>query len=308
MNFSRHLAASVLALLLSYVVAACSSGSSGSVAGGRDSFIQQYCAEFMPCCSKAGKPADGAQCRAFVGALTQGATYDDATANKCLDEVRAQSSSATFCQTGASGPSCSKVFSDSTGVAKPGEACSEDEDCAPSSEGQVECASLFKDGATIRKCQIRVTGKAGDTPCVGTVDGNVTSYSSSGDTDIPMKGYLCYVKDGLRCDSTTKSCKVIAKIGEPCEGFGSNLCTDDAYCDTTKKLCVARAAVGQPCDGFSSDRCVDGAYCNTTTKVCVAAFADGAACKMSSECASRNCVNGACAKRSDFTTAFLCGG
>lgn len=296
-----------LALLLG-----CSSNSSdGTVAGDRDSFIAQLCQQYMPCCAKAGRASDGAQCRAFYGAFASSSTYDAAAGSACLSEVKAAAASPTFCESGMSSgtsPSCAKVFNRAGGTKKPGETCTEDDECAASSEGEVECRSLFRDGATIKKCQIQIVGKAGDTPCLGTVDGNITSYNSSGDTDVLPRGYLCNVKDGLRCDSTTDKCVAIAKVGEACEGFGSNLCTDDAFCDTTQKKCVARKPVGEMC---TSDQCVDGAYCHTTTRLCTASLAVGAACKSSTECVTRSCVNGTCAKSgggTDLTTAFLCGG
>jgi hypothetical protein len=310
MNFTKSFGAAFLVISVFSAAAACSSGDSGgSVAADSSSFISQLCAEYMPCCAKAGKPSDGAQCRAFYSAFTGSATYDAAAGSKCLEEVRAQKGSASFCDEGISAPSCEKAFGSNTGTKKPGEACSEDEECAPSAEGKVECASLFVGGSQIKKCQVQVTGKLGDTPCAGTVDGNTTSFSGSGTaTDIPPKGYLCYVKDGLRCDSKTGACAAIAKVGEACEGFGSYLCTKDAYCDTTAKKCVARKAVGAACTGFSSEQCVEGAYCDSTTKACVASLAVGAPCKSSNECASGSCVNSACAAGGDLTTAFLCGG
>jgi hypothetical protein len=301
-------------LLLAFFVfaASCSSNSGDSTtAGDRSGFISKFCDQYMPCCAKAGRPSDGAQCRAFYGAFSNEGTYDAAAGSACLSEIKANSSSPTFCENGISGsnaPSCSKVFSQTDGTKKPGETCASDSECAPSSEGDVDCRSLFKDGATIKKCQVQITGKAGDTPCLGTVDGNLTSYNSSGDTDILPRGYLCDIADGIRCDSATDKCVAIAKVGEACEGFGSNLCTKDAYCDTTLKKCAARKPIGEAC---TSDHCVEGAYCNTTTKVCTAAIAVGAACKSSTECISRSCVNGTCAKSgggTDLTAAFLCGG
>jgi hypothetical protein len=305
------MARTLLAILFLTVACSSSSNSSGTVAAGKDDFIAKLCDLYMPCCAKAGKPADGAQCRAFYGAFA-GTNYDAASGNACLSEVKAQSSSPTFCETGTSSstsPSCSKVFSSAAGVKKPGEECTQDSDCAASSEGSVDCRSLFKDGATIKKCQVQIVGKAGDTPCLGTVDGNITSYNSSGDTDVLPRGYLCNVKDGVRCDSTTDKCVAIPKIGEACTS-GTAACTDDAYCDSTTKKCVARKPSGSMCSSFTTNECADGLYCNSTTKVCTTAIADGAACKSSSECLSRSCVNGSCAKAgsSNLTTAFLCGG
>lgn len=296
------------------LIAGCSSGS-GS-AGDRDAFISQVCDLYMPCCSKAGKPSDGSQCRAFYGAFASSASYDAGAANLCLTELKASSASPTFCEDGMDNskvPSCDKVFSGSSsgGTKKPGETCSQDSECAPSTEGKVDCRTLFKDGGTIKKCQIQITGKAGDTPCLGTVDGNLTSYNTSGtETDVLPRGYLCNVKDGLRCDSTTNKCVAISKIGEACAGFGSNLCTKDAYCDSTTKQCAARKPVGSACTSFSSEQCADGTYCDSASKTCKASLAVGAACTSSSECISKSCVNKVCDKTggTDLTTAFLCGG
>ncbi len=311
MSFLRTISASIMVASLAFAAAACSSGDSGgSVASDRDSFIRQLCEQYMPCCAKASKPTDGAVCRAFYGSVTANAAYDAAAGSKCLDEVRAQASSATFCMDGMSSnnsPTCRTVFGNGGGTAKPGETCSTDGDCAPSSEGTVDCASLSKDGATIKKCQIQIAGKAGDSPCVGTVEGNITYYAGSGTaTDIPPKGYLCYVKDGVSCDGLTKACKAMGKVGEACTG-GSYACTKDAYCDTATKLCAARKPVGAACESYSA-QCADGTYCNTTTKVCTASLADGAACKTGSECASRICFNGVCkAATTNLSTALLCG-
>ena len=294
-------------LILLFVLAiGCSSGTSSSE---RDDFIAQVCQRYMPCCAAAGKPSDGSACRSFLGAFA-GQTYDAAAGKACLGELDAQKSSPSFCDgnfTSKSTPSCGKALSSTGGTKKPGETCESDSECAPSSEGDVNCQSLYlSGGSSIRKCQVLVAGKAGDTPCVGTVDGNVTSYETSGDTDVLPKAFLCDVANGVRCDSTRK-CVAIPKLGEACDGFGSNTCTKDAYCDSTAKKCVARVAIGAACDTFSSN-CVSGAYCDSTSKQCTKALADGAPCSSSTPCASHSCVNGKCGGSIDLGTAFLCGG
>lgn len=291
----------------------CSSSSAGGTTGtasGKDDFLSQYCAEFAPCCAKAGLPSDGAACRAVYGALTP-SNYDAAAGNACLSEIRALSSSPTFCDnlgsTTGSAPSCKKVFQTTAGTVAPGGECTQDKDCAPSSEGSAKCASLYKGGTTIKKCQIQIAGKAGDSPCVGTVDGNVTSYSSSGTaTDIPTKGYLCDVKDSVYCNSTSGKCTAISGVGGPCTSSYSHECAKDAYCDLSSKTCAAKKPASAACTG---DQCITGTYCDDTTKVCTTQLAEGAACKTSKECLSNNCINSKCAKSglSDLSLAFLCG-
>lgn len=297
------------AVFLAVFVLGCSSGSSGD--SPQNTFVAQVCEQYMPCCAKAGKPSDGAQCRALYGAFAASSTYDAAAADRCLAEIKVQAgTSPSFCEDGMSSskvPSCAAVFKTATsGTRKPGETCNEDSECAPSTEGKVDCRSVFVASATIKKCQVQVAGKAGDGPCLGTVDGNLTSYNSSGDTDVLPRGYLCDVKDGLRCDSTTDKCVAIAKTGEACASTGSYSCTKDAYCDG--KLCVTKKAAGAACDTFS-DQCAEGTYCDSTTKACTTSLPVGAKCTSSSQCVTRSCSNGACAAASgSLTTALLCGG
>ena len=295
----------------SFALGGCSSSDSG--AQSQSDFIAKYCAEFTPCCAKAGRPTDGATCRAFVSAFAPQGGFNVNAANACLGEVHAASSRADFCDNlgGGSVPSCDKVFAKGGGGSvAPGGTCTKSSDCASSTEGKVDCASSFSGGSTTRKCQVQVVGKAGDSPCVGTVSGNTTSYSgSSSSTDIPSKGYLCNVKDGVYC-SSTGACTAISPVGGDCSGssFGYE-CVPEAFCDFTTKKCVARKATGEPCDTFG-ESCVPADYCESTSKTCEPKVADGAACSDSQSCASGNCVNKKCEKNglSDFGLAFVCGG
>jgi len=287
-------------------------GCSSDGASSRDDFITKYCAEFAPCCAKVSRPTDGASCRVFVTALAP-PSFDSSAADACLTELRAAATSPTFCDSAgsASGPSCNKVFGSAAGTAKPGEVCTKDEECAPSAAGKVICASLFNNGTEIRKCQVQVAGKAGDSPCSGTVDGNVTSFSGSGTvTDVAPMTYLCNVADGVYCDSTSMKCAAIGMVGDACSAFGGSYsCAKTAYCDSATSKCTARKAAGDACTSFS-DQCSAGNYCDDTTSKCVAALAVGAACASSQACASDSCVNGKCAAAGsdDLGLAFLCGG
>lgn len=277
----------------------CSGGDSG--AGNKDQFIRQLCEEYSPCCKMAGRPSDGAQCRAFYGAVTPSTGYDPAVGEACLTEVRARKD---VCDTSdAAAPSCSKVFgSGSRGTAKPGEACEDDSDCAAPTEGEVECESDFVDGATVQQCQVQLTGTEGSTPCLGTVDGKVTIYAGSAD-GIPATGYLCHVADGLSCQ--TGACKKMPGVGEACTG-GTYACVPSAYCDFAASMCKERVALGAACT--DDDECVATAYCETTGKLCTARHAVGEACTLNAECQSDSCTNQKCGSGNDFALAFLCGG
>jgi hypothetical protein len=289
-----------------FVFACSGSSNSGLVttdASSRDSFITSYCDQFMPCCTKAGLSGNDSACRAFVTAFAPAGSYDPAAGSACLNEVHAASSSPTFCDASSSqAPSCSRVFS-SGGTTQPGGTCQNTSECAPSSQGKVECASVYRNNVEIRKCQVQIQGKAGDGPCVGTVDGNVTSFSGSQD-DVAPTGYLCNVADGLSCDYKTLKCTPLADVGAHCAG--SSTCVKTAYCDFSSSTCLAKKALGMACTSSSSNECADGAYCDTTQKLCTALIADGSPCTASNACSSGRCVNNVCGKGS-LSLSLLCG-
>ncbi len=304
----------VVAIVWVGVVVACGGGSS-SEAATSDSFAEQYCATFAPCCGQANRPTDGATCKAFVTAAASGKTYDAAKGTECLDQMKAASSKAEFCtKLGSSdAPSCQDVYKAPPGNVAPGGACKDDKDCAPSTEGKVDCASTFSSGAETRICQVQITGKEGDSPCLGTRDGNTTSFSFSGSgsgTTTPSRGFMCNVSDGLRCDSKTTKCTRISDVGGPCDG-SSYACVKTAYCDATQK-CVPRLAEGSPCgtNGVSSSACADTTYCDGTTKKCTKTLPAGAACTKSEQCETDRCLNGRCdtSGSDSLSLALLCGG
>jgi hypothetical protein len=294
-TISTLLGAGVVALLA--VVGCGKSDSEG--AGDKDQFIAQLCAEFSDCCKAAGRPSDGAQCRAFYGAFTPATGYDQTAATACLEEVRA--TGGNKCEAGSSNtPSCRKVF-ESSGTKQPGETCDDDSDCAPAESGESACASSFVGGATVQQCQTRLVGKAGSSPCIGTIEGSTTFFSNS--DEIATTGYTCDVADGLACDDATGACTALAAIGETCSGGGFYQCVAGAYC--SQGTCRGRVAVGSACT-FGDD-CVDGASCSQDSQTCVALLAAGAACTSSSDCASSNCTNQKCSANDDLSLTFLCG-
>lgn len=294
----KQLLAVLLAGAWACVVAGC--GGSDSGAGDKDQFIAQLCAEFADCCEAAGRPSDGAQCRALYGAFTPASGYDQAMAQACLDEVRAVQNA---CDTSSvSTPSCRKVFATSGGTKKPGESCEDDDDCAAPESGQAECVSDFVNQASVRQCQVQLPGTVGSAPCVGTVDGNITIYSGSAD-GIPLTGYLCNRADGLTCDGQTGACESLAAVGEACAG--QSQCVPSAYCAVAESVCKQRLALGAACE--DDDQCLSSAYCEPGGKACAARRATGQACTINAECESDDCTNQKCAADNDLSLAFLCG-
>jgi hypothetical protein len=275
----------------------------GSKPADMTSFIAQYCEILMPCCSKAGRSTDPAQCKALFTAFSSSSTYDATAGGTCIDALKAASSSATFCDNGGGDVSaCDPVFNANTGVKKPGESCSQDGDCAASTEGKVDCATSYSStGAQTKVCQVQVKGTAGDSPCVATIDGNTTSYYL-GSTTPPSKAFTCDVADHLYCDTsgttanppTPAKCTTQKDVDGVCTSSFGHECVKSAYCSYTLQKCVARVAAGQTCDTGVSNACVDGYDCDDTSKKCVALLANGATCTGAAQCASDRCVNGAC--------------
>lgn len=322
--------ASLVTLSTSAAILACTGGSGtsnglgGGGAGDANAFFDDFCATFGPCCAKVNKPTDGAGCRTFYAAFTSDQVYDAAKGQACLNEIHSHQNDADFCSdpTGKS-PSCEGVFKkagSSSGTKAPGETCSEDEDCASSSEGDVRCMSSYSSGGAVTKtCSVLIeNGHEGDTPCVGTKDGSLTVYetssSSSGDagpTKAPDRGYICDVAGGSYCDSQTHVCTKIQDVGGECSDFSQYACVKTAYCDFSTKKCVARVGAGGDCS-TNSQACTEDARCDFTTHKCVARAADGSPCKTADECVSERCENGACAPKSsgtsDLTLQLLCGG
>jgi hypothetical protein len=179
----------------------------------------------------------------------------------------------------------------------------QDADCAPSSEGMVVCEfGTNPMGGEIRQCQVQIPGKAGDTPCVGTIDGNFTDFTGS---YLPPKGYLCDVASGIYCDTTSMSCTALAMTGQSCTG--STRCVVGDYCDFTMSKCAATKPAGSPCQSF--EECTSTTYCDPGSKTCTAKLADGSACTTSEACVGGSCVNSKCGGTSnDIGLALLCGG
>jgi hypothetical protein len=280
----------------------------GTVGGGGGGsvteFFGKFCDIYRPCCQAAGLRSDGQQCRVVYGALVPPTGFNAAAGETCLNATRAAASQPGFCE--GSVPEvveCSRVFQSASGKA-PGEACTEDVDCAPSAEGAVNCESDFSGAAEIRQCQVEIRGTPGSGPCIWTVDGNLRYSSGSGDGIVP-RGYACYVIDGLRCDEVTDTCVALKPVGATCGA--SDECVKGAFCDETSK-CAMRRAPGGACNG-SDGQCAATAYCSEATLMCAARQATGTSCTDDAQCMSGSCVNSACEAGSgnNLALAFLCG-
>ena len=294
------------------VVVACSSGGAG--AGSASGFGQSYCGMIEPCCAAAGLGTTGVLCNAFAQSAASKGSYDPANGQACLDGMKAEQGSSTFCTTlGNDVPACAHVFSAAGGSVAPGGACSQDGDCATGSGGKATCfeTSTFGDGGTTttKTCVQLTAGKAGDGPCIGTIEPSFTVYSWNGQGPPPAQAFTCALADGVTCSDSTQTCAALANVGDPCSG--STDCVSTAYCafgsGTSGSTCAARLADGASCASASSG-CQTTSYCDSSSQTCKPYLAPGAACTADAQC-QYGCVNQACANgTSNFGLALLCGG
>jgi hypothetical protein len=214
-------ATAVLAFVAGVAAFACNSGG-GSSASSASGFEQQFCSLLSPCCSQAGLSSDPSHCQELLSAFTSSSGYSASSGQACLDGLQAESSKGTLCSDlGGDVPACNQVFSGSTGgTVGPGQVCTTSSDCATGAGGSATCfdQTTFLDGggtAQTATCVQTQTGTVGDSPCLGTKNGDVTFFSW-GNGVPPGMAYVCDETQGSTCDSTTMKCTALASSGQPC--------------------------------------------------------------------------------------------
>lgn len=251
-----------------------------------ESFAGEYCGEVAKCCDRMGSEGDGMLCKML---FTNGG-FNAEAGQACLAEVRTQVAAGTFCAVGTAGASaCQNVIENPSGNRKPGESCDFEDDCAPSSEGDVVCASRHDGTAWIHQCQLQLRGSAGS-PCLGTRDGDMFSTVGANDSELPTRGYVCDTADGLTCASGT--CSPLAAVDQSCSY--SSACVRSAFCDNDNR-CAARVAPGGTCTGADDTECTDDHYCATESpRRCKAQVATGSPCSYDDMCTSNDCNGTTC--------------
>jgi hypothetical protein len=278
----------------------------GEASGPADEFIAAFCDLYKPCCAKTDRPTDGAQCRRLYKASAAGETFNQASADSCLAQLRNQASDPAFCS--GDGPeSCEEVFAEpdlARGTKLVGEECEEDGECVASSEGEVVCNRAHDFNVDRRWCQVRVRGKEGSSPCVATREDNATYYLGSDLPDVD-KGYECWVEDGLWCNGDIGACVPPVAAGGSCES--TIQCVKGAYCDFKISKCVQRKPLEAKCDTDLDDPCTKDAHCDSATKTCAARLPDGAPCSSHDGCLGNYCRNNKCGYDSPSVLDFYCG-
>lgn len=233
-------------------------------------FVADLCALYAPCCT--GGPS--AACTTATEALAKGRTFDAARASACLESVRAEATSSTFCLAPPSRLTCAAVFK--TKSAKdPGAACKESRECSSGDDGDGLCV--------LGKCRRASRGKEGD-PCIA------TSNAGGVETVFGLEasaGAVCDASEGLYCSEESKKCQKRADVGGSCSGTDIS-CVDGAWCPTDTEQCAPRTAEGAACE--DEYECALGSRCFSDGEggaKCTAFVAKGGACERGDECDAR---------------------
>jgi hypothetical protein len=270
---------------LGVLVGGCSADSKERTPLSRDEFISSVCAEYAPCCSEAGLPADAEECRGYYDLVLPAGGFDGGAARACLDGYRKLQDK---CTGTLATPACDRVFNDGSGTQQPGESCETTRDCALPDDGIPLCAPD-------RKCQVLREGIGGSSPCLATRDGGQWIFEG----DFSPSGYYCDVAAGLFCDGSSLACRPLFKVGEEC--YPNTVgCVESAFCDVRESKCRLRDATGESCELAT---CAAGNFCDETQK-CAPLLRGGASCTADMECVSAFCKGGTC----DGDEPYACGG
>jgi hypothetical protein len=260
-----------------------------------------FCGALQNCCEQAGVTFSPLACQLFTPQLTgsSGSTFHPDAAASCLQLLQ----NAMSCDSSDMPTPCTQAY---TGSKALGAMCSSNAECAPQTDGEVEC-DVFD-----QVCKVVKRGELGDScnaSCEELADlGGYGCGIYENAALSPNEKVQCYRNDGLSCGAEL-TCQALVPSGESC--VSDQDCVDGDYCDRsgTDPVCAPLLPVGDPCSAFGG-QCVSTAYCDATG-MCAASKPDGEACSgISNECQGQ-CSNGACAPQGDLSAGFLalfCGG
>lgn len=189
-------------------------------------FEDAYCGMLATCCPGSGETYDDAACRtaaapayvALFRARAASGAYDAARARSCVDAVSAH---APACGVFVEGiEACKRVYA----TKNVGEACTRDDDCALSADGDTLCRS----GA----CALVEPGADGS-PCSPITGRCRAGLVCRGETCLPP------VAEGTACGSS-------ADAGPPAPR--PNACNPDHHCPAPTLVCTAKRANGAACE------------------------------------------------------------
>jgi hypothetical protein len=289
-------------IVLIAALAGCGGGAAGPGGQGADggawqptaadeAFIASFCAKIAPCCASNGRPGDGGVCAASLHKA--GVSRDLSVTSACLAEIDQRATAAACApDLGDLQDPCVRAFDEPSGPRNAGQSCTNNADCAGSAGTITICtpAPTPTNTAAPPICVSRAVGRAGDSPCLGTIfpNGLTLDYGVVlPGTDTPVShGYVCKRQDDLYCDPSSRKCAPLLAAGSPCtfaDACSSRVCQSDGTCRGI--VSAGQSCAAAVCDGAST--------CDPASFVCTAKAADGSACTDSSQCTG-SCAQGVC--------------
>jgi hypothetical protein len=297
----RYAALMRAALLLLVAAASCREESPPVRAPTAEAYVEALCGFVEPCCVKSKRPDGGANCRVFFGTIAARSRYDVTSGEACLTAIRASAGKPAFCADISGAPACAKVFSpsDPRGTKQLGESCTSTWECAPRADEEVACRVQVGLGGW---CQVQLRGRAGDAPCLATINGSIADWLPEPVGEMTQRGYLCNQADGLYCSPADRRCASKKPLGAACEG--TEECEPSAFCDVPSRKCLARIPLGSPCG--PTQVCAGTASCPRATMTCTEVKLEGAACTEHDQCQSGECAEAKCTATFDVSLALVC--
>jgi hypothetical protein len=291
---------------------ASSGGSSGDAStgcgtrtGGIDlaTYADRFCKAFTPCCPQYAYAIDDARCRKTMSSAANDLVYDPVKGEECITAWEAAAKGADFCRTTPPPQVCVDVWKRCATAGPPGVPCKDEYDCALSPEGFVDCE---KDQATAPGiCRLDAHAKLGDACDGDAVRPGDSPSLLSGVTAMVSRVAVCYLNDGLYCDSGTRKCTARHAVSETC--VSDKTCADGLICESADggSRCEPIHSLGQPCR--EARDCASALYCDDTTKKCEQRKSVGVPCSKYDQCIAR-CEDGKCVDlpSANIVYAFYC--
>ncbi len=263
-----------------------------------------YCSGIAPCCAAEGYEATN--CKTRLGgvisarvneiAAQPGVRFDEAVAGRCVDVF---ATIASHCDQ-APGDYDYDDYDDNpcrgmfVGTTPLGGACTSDVECAGADGRYTYCdgdvCTEDTGGASIEDTPRATLGQ----PCNGTCQDDEYGPTCSGaPAATPAQDAVCWVEDGVTCNTQAGVCEAVPTIGQPCDFY----CESAGHCEAG--TCLADTARGL-CQNDSD--CLASSYCDYDEMRCTPLKANGEPCVDGNECLGGECENDRCR---DFTSVSV---
>lgn len=221
------------------------------------SFVEDYCAVYVPWCEAVKTWGDGGACKKNMERYIEAGAFSSTYGKACIERLR---SPHTNLMESHHVPECIAAFPPPSGTVEPGGACTTSAECKSGPMDPGFCLG--------KRCRIVASVGREGAVCVGDLIGE--SFSSIGFPSDEINVARCPREDGLYCDRASLTCKKHVALGERCASHYA--CIKGGYCNADD-TCAPVLAIGSPC---KEDReCGTDAFC--TNGECTPVAYDGTA-------------------------------